>query len=427
MLDAKPLLRRPSITLSKLMPDLDGIARRTGFIQRRSRKFSAHGFLLTVLKAVAKSEASFNQMAVNLAGHEPLALSRQALHRRLDDKAIGFLQAVLDLIVRKGNSDSGTDGAPFGRILIEDATQFRMHPSNHAHYRAVANNSGPTSGGKVDFVFNLLDGQPLLPVHTEGHVQDRTLGPRILDLVKPRDLVLRDLGYFDLKAFQVIEAKGAWWLSRLHGQAGVVLPDGRSLEALLTSTDRNVVDCQAYLTVRKHPVRLVAFRSSEEVASRRRQEKKTKRKLNGTNASKASLIREGWTIYVTNLPVDTCPPERIFSLYRQRWAIEIQFRAWKQSLSMRRVLNRITSLHHLRAMLLAAIIHATLLCKVMPALERAMGKPASLEKAALWLCSRLKELPRLETLMHFDHRHLVPDRRKRRRLSELRAELIPLN
>lgn len=77
MLDTTPLLRRHSITLAKLLPDLDGIARRTGFIQRHSRKFSAHGFLLTLLKAVVKSEASFNQMAVNLAGHEPLALSRQ--------------------------------------------------------------------------------------------------------------------------------------------------------------------------------------------------------------------------------------------------------------------------------------------------------------------------------------------------------------
>lgn len=129
MLGAKPLLRRPSITLSKLLPDLAGIARRTGFIQRQSRKFSAHGFLLTVLKAVAKSEDYFNQMAVNLSGHEPVSLSRQTFHQRLDEKATGFLQAVLDLIIGKGHFDSKPGGEPFGRNLVEDATQFRMHPS----------------------------------------------------------------------------------------------------------------------------------------------------------------------------------------------------------------------------------------------------------------------------------------------------------
>lgn len=155
MLDTKNLPDTSNITLAKLLPDLDGIAKRSGFIQRQSRKFSAQGFLLTILKAVSKSEASFNQMAVNLAGHEPSALSRQALHQRLDDKATGFLQAVLDHIVRKPGSSPALENAPFGRVLVEDATQFRMHPSNHPRYRAVANNSGPTSGSKVDFIFNL--------------------------------------------------------------------------------------------------------------------------------------------------------------------------------------------------------------------------------------------------------------------------------
>lgn len=109
MLDTSPLLRRLSITLAKLLPDLNGITRRGGFIQLRGRKFSAYGFLVIVLKAVAKSEASFNLMAVNLAGHEP-----QAIHQRLDEKATDFLQAVLDLMVRKGYSDS----KPFDRLRI---------------------------------------------------------------------------------------------------------------------------------------------------------------------------------------------------------------------------------------------------------------------------------------------------------------------
>lgn len=427
MLDSNACSRQYSVTLQNLLPDLDGIAKRSGLVKRKSRKFSAQGFLLTVLKAVAKSEASFNQMAVNLAAHEPLSLSRQAFHQRLDKNATGFLQEVLEYLVRYGHSDSEPKASTFGRILVEDTTQFLMNPSNHSKYSGNSNQSGPTSGCKVDAIFNLLDGQPLLPVHTESRIQDRALGPRILDHVRPGDLVLRDLGYFDLSAFKTIEEKDASWLSRLHGQAGVTLPDGRKLEQLLSSTNQNVIDCQVLLTARKHPVRLVAFRCSEELASRRRQEKKAKRKRNGTNPNKASLIREGWTIYLTNLPSNTFLPEQIYSLYRQRWAIEIQFRAWKQSLAMRKTLNRITNKHHLKAMVLAAIIQAIVLCKMMPVLERAMGKSASLEKAALWLASRLKELPTLKSRMPFDSRHLLPDKRKRKRLSELGIGLTSLS
>jgi hypothetical protein len=302
-----------------------------------------------------------------------------------------------------------------------------MHSSNHVHYRAVANNSGPTSGSKVDIIFNLLDGQPLTPIHTEGHVQDRTLGPRILNEIRPLDLVLRDLGYFDLSSFQTIEDKGAYWISRLHGQAGVTLSDGRSLEQLLVSSDQNTIDCQVFLTARKHPVRLVAFRSSEEVASRRRYAKKDKRKRNGTQPNKASLIREGWTIYVTNLSSDTCPPQQIHGLYRQRWAIEIYFRGWKQSAPMAKVLNRITSQHHLRAMVLGALIQAILLSKVIPILERITKQPTSFEKTAAWLTSKIKELPTFRSLLHFDARHLLPDRRKRMRLADLRTGLTCLS
>jgi hypothetical protein len=43
----------------------------------------ADGFLLTIFKAVAKSEAPFNQMAINLSGHETNTLSRQAMHKRV--------------------------------------------------------------------------------------------------------------------------------------------------------------------------------------------------------------------------------------------------------------------------------------------------------------------------------------------------------
>lgn len=38
------------------------------------------------------------------------------------------------------------------RILIEDATPFRMHPANRPDYRAFANCKGPSSGSKVGFV-----------------------------------------------------------------------------------------------------------------------------------------------------------------------------------------------------------------------------------------------------------------------------------
>ncbi|MGD9418589.1 MAG: hypothetical protein Q7R22_006585, partial [Verrucomicrobiota bacterium JB025] len=39
-----------------------------------------------------------------------------------------------------------------------------------------------------------------------------------------------------------------------------------------------------------------------------------------------------------------------------RWAVEIQFRGWKQSLNLAKALNRVSNEHHIQALVIAAMI-----------------------------------------------------------------------
>jgi len=231
--------------------------------------------------------------------------------------------------------------------------------------------------------------------------------------------VLRDMGYFDVAAFAEIEAKQAFWLSRLHGQAGVTLEDGQSLETRLASTTADTLELDVTLTQRGHPVRLIAIRASPEVAARRRQLKKEKRKRNGTQASKQSLAREDWNILVTNIPVGQCPAEELCRLYRQRWEIEIHFRAWKQSLHMHKALHRITSRTHLHALILAAMIFSTLAVRIkLLILSRQPERQVSGEKLFGWLSGRLKMLRSLWSELVFDPRHFHRCKRRRKTLRQ---------
>ena len=43
-------------------------------------------------------------------------------------------------------------------------------------------------------------------------------------------------------------------------------------------------------------------------------------------------------------------------MYRARWAVEIQFRAWKQALNLGKSLNRRSDEDHLQALVLAGMI-----------------------------------------------------------------------
>jgi len=419
----------PNVTLESILPDLDHLAVQSGLIVRQTRKFSAQGFLLTLLKAVSTGHASFGQMAAYLEQSEARSLSRQALHQRMNPPVVAFLQSVLRRVMDSSVRTAEEDGDfPFHRILLEDATQFRMHPKNHPSFRAVANNSGATAGAKVDVVMDLISGHLLMQREVEGHVQDRTLGPGLLPMVEQDDLVLRDMGYFDIAAFAEIEARQAFWLSRLHGQASVVLEDGRALEKRLAETKAGALELKVTLTQRAHPARLIAVRASPEVAARRRQVKKDKRKRNGTKPSKQALAREDWNILVTNIPVEKCSADELVRLYRQRWQIEIHFRAWKQSLHMHKALHRITNRTHLHALILAAMIFSAVAVQIKGLIVKQQPWiQTSVEKLFGWLSIRLRILQTLWSELPFDPRQFHRCKRKRKSLKQQGYRFRPLN
>ena len=418
----------PAVSLESILPDLDELAIQSGLIVRQTRRFSAQGFLLTLLKAVSTGHASFSQMAAQLGDSEARSLSRQAFHQRMKPPAIGFLQSVLQQVTSSNVRMTEANGQPpFRRILLEDATQFRMHPKNHPAFRAVANNSGATAGAKVDVVIDLISGQLLMQREAEGHVQDRTLGPGLLPMIEKDDLVLRDMGYFDVAAFAAIEAKQAFWLSRLHGQASVALEDGSPFENRLASTTVDTLELKVTLTQQSHPARLIAVRASPEIAARRRQAKKDKRKRNGTRPSKQALAREDWNILVTNTPAEKCSAEELVRLCRQRWDIEIHFRAWKQSLHMRKALHRVTSRTHLHVLILAAMIFSAMAVRLNGLI--AMRQPriqTSVEKLFGWLSIRLRMLRTLSVELPFDPRHFHRCKRKRKSLQQQGYRFPPL-
>jgi hypothetical protein len=52
---------------------------------------------------------------------------------------------------------------------------------------------------------------------------DNTFGSKINDTFQPKDLSLRDLGYFSFNDFKDIESKGAFYISRLKPNVAVYL------------------------------------------------------------------------------------------------------------------------------------------------------------------------------------------------------------
>ena len=68
-------------------PDLDLIASQTRLIIRKSRKFSAAGFLQSLLSSGVTGLASLNQIAGDLKDRNHPGMARQSLHQRFDTRS----------------------------------------------------------------------------------------------------------------------------------------------------------------------------------------------------------------------------------------------------------------------------------------------------------------------------------------------------
>lgn len=176
-------------------------------------------------------------------------------------------------------------------------------------------------------------------------------------MVQENDLVLRDMGYFSLAEFVEIERRGAYWLTRLPLTLGIRCESGETLEKLFQSHCGNIIDLPVKAGEAAMGCRLVAIRASGVIARKRRKQRRKEAMAKGVEPDAAGLIRDGWHLMLTNLPAADFAPNQLRVIYRARWGVEIQFRAWKQANNLDKALKRKSGEHHLMAILLTAMIN----------------------------------------------------------------------
>ena len=134
-----------------ILPDLEKIAIKTKLIIRKSPRFSADGFLQSLLFAASSGQASFNQIALNIKDRVPRAMSTQSLFKRFSIKSTAFLLGVMEELMEQRYQTVRPALAHSGirRIIIEDASGQVLPKSNAEEFPAHGNHHGQTSGGSV--------------------------------------------------------------------------------------------------------------------------------------------------------------------------------------------------------------------------------------------------------------------------------------
>ncbi|MEL6988453.1 MAG: IS4 family transposase [Bacteroidota bacterium] len=401
--------------------DIDQIARETQFVQRASDKFCPSKYMQVLLDAVITGEASLSSLANGLGDLVGKPMTAQAFHQRLGETSSDFVLEVFGTLVGQDFSTrvKRLKTTKFKRVLIQDSTRNRMHRGNAHHFPSFGNGRVETSEVKIDLAYDLLTGELESSTRYEATEQDKTIGKDLIDNILPDDLVIRDMGYYVISEFARIEQVGAYWISRLpvHTKVEVIEDEGsRTLEEVLQKTSANTrrIDLLVHLGNAKHPCRIIAERASQKLTKDRRKD----RKENGSQQTqKTGAIRDGWHILITNIDREELTPIELMKLYRMRWDVEIQFRAWKQSLNLDKALDRSTSPHHIYALIMAAMIHMILMMKYRHIAQGELppGK-LSLEKLAKSLSQFISKADRFERFWDFeiDIRHVKKGSRKRK-------------
>jgi hypothetical protein len=406
-----------------LLVKLDPLAKKSGFVVRKSQGFSASGFVLALMKSVITGNASFNQLATNLGHGELKSISRQAVWKRMDLSTIPFLlDAVGTGLKQRWSEEALIATDVFGRVIIEDSSQVKLAKANHVDFPGHGNDGGKTAGCKFDVAFDLLTGEPVTSVLHLATEQDREIGKDLVDLIREKDLVLRDMGYFSRDEFARIENRKAYWLSRVPINVKIHDSNGIKLETILKKTKHHKLEMELILGDSGHSARLIAERAAPEVAQKRRRERRELAHRLGKEPSKDMLIRDGWYLLVTNVKEDLMTASKLFKLYAIRWQIEITFRAWKQSGKLVSALARKSNQVHLQALMLASLLLLILTMKITSLLQGCYQSILiSIEKLAGNLAAFILGINALWRLGDYnpDPRHVKSDRRTRLALREI--------
>lgn len=412
------LTTSPADRSALILPDLHLLAIQTGLISRKSSKFTADGFLQSLLSSIVTGQGSSNQIAAELKERVGQGMSRQSLHERFSPSSTAFLLAVCGDLMKQRFEPSSDALLQSGitEIFVEDASGQAMPKANSKSFPAHGNHHGKTAGVKIDFAYDLLSGTALFHSLEGATTQDKCIGREAIADLKPGTLVLRDMGYFSLSEFTEIESQQAFWLTRLPLTTGITLENAKALETRLNSRRQDILDLTIRVGGAQKSCRLIAVRADKKTVYQRRTRRRQRAKETGSNPCPKGLIRDGWHLMLTNLTLAQIATSQLVKLYRARWAIEIQFRAWKQSCNLDKALKRRSNEDHMTALVLAGMILHQLGMKMARVVGEQVGRwRLSYEKLYDLLAIHMVKAKTFRSLRDFspDPRHITRDKRTR--------------
>ncbi len=323
------------------------LAKQHGWCKRRSKISGFEFFYSAALGQASALELTLNSQATSLS--QPV--TRQAIDQRYNPAAIEFFKAVFQETLAS-SLDGKTDSAMaqalhqrFGAVRLFDSTQC---PCSEALAEIFPGCGGGGSGAGLKVLLSYDYGrsqlQPLALLAAKR--SDQGLTETVAQQVGCAELGIWDKAFYKAQPLRELAARGGYFLLPWSRGVSVWQIDAQGqpttssdMAAHLKASSEACVDWPAVQLgqtqdSRLGPVRLIAYRLTQDKANRRRAQLREKCRTYGRQATEEALELAGWLILTTNAPALLLPTAAVGYLYRVRWQVELIFKQWKSVLRL---------------------------------------------------------------------------------------------
>jgi hypothetical protein len=376
------------------------IGKRSGFVQRKSKKISAYHFVVGFIISCCNGNSTFGEWALQIGLLSGKSVSKQGVFDRLHASTVLFAKQLLEEVLLQQSGKDFVSGLfeGFGKVLLQDSTTLRLpqvlsklFPGNYSRgeQKAVA---------RIQSIFDIKAMRFInfsLGAFTQN---DQSASGSILSLVKKGDMVIRDLGYFSLAVFEKMIKAEVHFLSRLR--YGVTITDRQGKPVLLKDLlkQKQGVDRWVYIgSEKKVWVRLVMIPVPAAQAAEKIRKAKQDRdaRLNHCPQYYQWL---NFNVYITTVDKNVWTARQVYKAYRIRWQIEIIFKSWKTGFNLQHILHEgCTNEHRVRVSIFLVLLFMCLFLQKIylhhkQAIEKNSHKTISLLKLSMYVSNNIKEI-----------------------------------
>jgi hypothetical protein len=321
---------------------IEGIARKTRFIERSSTRLTGLMFLEMNSFSLSTGEGkSLFEQCEYLEDTFGLKIKKQSLDERYNTYAVSFMKQcyesllleVLQPYVLPLEQEHQEKSCCFNGIELVDATTFDLSSALQVFYKGGGN---VESSIKIHHRYELISGETLGLKIVSGNENDTSYLPDLnTELIAGR-LYIKDLGYYKFEHLLLIEEQKGYFLSRYRGATNCYTKDeyGKYEEVFMKDLvpkygqDKEIT--VIYIGKQKLKVRMIIESVPEEHVEKRKKRVIRKNKTNNQKSfHEDAMLLCHYNVYVTNADESILAVTKIRLLYALRWQIELIFKIWK--------------------------------------------------------------------------------------------------